>query len=433
MNLAHSNLALDPALPQRDLLLDETLMAQYLSRLMTPYGALGVGSCERLRTKYRVGASLRVLYRVEGVEQSYRISARAFPKAHRTDRQSTEIHATELNTSFWLFPNDRKIRNLSVLDDVPVDLRNIQGQQWIKSRIVGHAPEKSLTAQCIGDNDAVLAYAKIYAGDEGRQVFNTYLHVNAEINQSHLRVPRALSYSDNHRLLLLESLPGVSLSLVRNAGCSPAASGPRTAGLPLRASRPRSYAFFLLGRALRDLHVVSPPSWLPRSTRLTPEALTRATATINQARPDVALLVQQLRDRLLQCHGTVCESEPVLLHGDVHPKNILLNNDRVYLLDLDQAAVGNALVDLASVIAGLYCASCVGALTWSEAISLRRNLLAGYGPLKDSAALQWHIGAALLTERALRSVTRIRLESLQRLPDILATAEAVLNGGLSEN
>lgn len=413
MNLAHSGLAPDPALPQRDLLLDETVMAQYLSRLVTPHGALGVQSCERLRTKYRVGTSLRVLYQVEGLEQSYRIAARAFPKAHRIDRQSTEIHATELNTSFWLFPNDRKIRNLSVLDDIPCELRNVQGQQWTKSRIVGHAPEKSLTAQCIGENDAVLAYAKIYAGDEGRQTFDTYVHVNAELDKSHLRVPRALSYSDNHRLLLLESLPGVSLSALR--------------------SWQRKHSFFLLGKALRSLHVITPPSWLPRSTRLTPEALMRATATISQARPDVAVMVQRLNDRLLQRHRAVCEDEPALLHGDVHPKNILLNNDRVYLLDLDQAAVGNAIVDLASVIAGLYCASCVGTLTWGEAVSLRRNLLAGYGPLKDSAALQWHVGAALLTERALRSVTRIRLESLQRLPDILATAEAVLNGGLSEN
>ncbi|HEX5884432.1 MAG TPA: aminoglycoside phosphotransferase family protein, partial [Pyrinomonadaceae bacterium] len=403
----------DPALPQRDLLLDETVMAQYLSRLVTPYGALGVQKCERLRTKYRVGTSLRVLYRVEGVEQSYRIAARAFPKGRRVDRQSTEIHATELNTSFWLFPNDRKIRNLSVLNDIPADLRKIQGQQWTKSRIVGHAPEKSLTAQCIDENDAVLAYAKIYAGDEGRQTFNTYVHVNAELDQNHLRVPRALSYSGGHHLLLLESLPGVSLSALK--------------------SWQRKHSFFLLGRALRALHDISPPMWLPRSTRLTPEALTRATTTISQARPDVAGLVQRLSDRLLQRKRAGCEDEPALLHGDVHPKNILINNDRVYLLDLDQAAVGNALVDLASVIAGLYCASCVGALTWSEAVSLRRTLLAGYGQLKNSTSLQWHIAAALLTERALRSVTRIRLENLQRLPDILATAEAVLNGGLSEN
>lgn len=413
MNLTHSKLALDPALPQRDLLLDETVMAQYLSRLMTPYGARGVQKCERLRTKYRVGTSLRVLYRIEGLEQSYRIAARAFPKANRIDHQSAEIHATELNTSFWLFPNDRKIRNLSVLNDVPDELRSIQGQQWTKSRIVGHAPEKSLTAQCISENDAVLAYAKIYAGGEGRQTFNTYAHVNAEIDTRHVRVPRALSYSDNHRLLLLESLPGVSFSAVE--------------------TRQRKHSFLLLGRALRDLHVITPPSDLPKSTRLTPEALTRATATISQARPDVAVLVQRLNDRLLQRHHTVCEDEPALLHGDVHPKNILLSNERVYLLDLDQAAVGNVLIDLASVIAGLYCAACVGALTWSESLSLKRTLLAGYGLLKNPASLQWHIGAALLTERALRSVTRIRLESLQRLPDILATAEAVLDGGLSEN
>ena len=76
-------LALDPALPQRDLLLDETLMAEYLSRLVASYGDFGIRDCERLRTKYRVGTSLRVLYEVSGNGQSYRIAARA---SHRRQR-----------------------------------------------------------------------------------------------------------------------------------------------------------------------------------------------------------------------------------------------------------------------------------------------------------------------------------------------------------
>ena len=76
-------LARDPALPQRDLLLDETLMAEYLSRLVAPYGHFGIQDCERLRTKYRVGTSLRVLYEVSGNGQTYRIAARALPQTRR--------------------------------------------------------------------------------------------------------------------------------------------------------------------------------------------------------------------------------------------------------------------------------------------------------------------------------------------------------------
>src|SRR4030095_3157169 len=121
-------LANDPALPQRDVLVDEAVMAQYLSRLIARYGDFGINNCERLRTKYRVGASLRVLYEVSGGGHSYRIAARALPKSHRTSNQFTatpEIYAPELNTIFWVFPHDRKIRNLIALIGIPEELRDI--------------------------------------------------------------------------------------------------------------------------------------------------------------------------------------------------------------------------------------------------------------------------------------------------------------------
>src|SRR5689334_4174226 len=112
-------LARDPALPQRDLLLDETLMAEYLSRLVAPY--LGIQDCERLRAKYRVGTSLRVLYEVSGNGQTYRIAARALPQTRRVlnrFRSPVEVSAPELNTVFWIFPHDRKIKNLSELANI---------------------------------------------------------------------------------------------------------------------------------------------------------------------------------------------------------------------------------------------------------------------------------------------------------------------------
>ena len=405
-------LARDPALPQRDLLLDETLMAQYLSRLVAPYCHFGIQDCQRLRTKYRVGTSLRVLYEVSGNGQSYRIAARALPRTRRVANRFTshvEVNAPELNTIFWIFPHDRKIKNLSVLADIPDELRNIEGQTWIKSRIVAHAPEKSVTAQCIDENDRIIAYAKIYASDEGRQIFETYAHVAEALRtERDVRIPRAIAYFEQHHLLLLETVAGVSLT----------------------AFAQRENAFFRLGNSLRKLHDINPSPSAQRSTRLTPEALTQATATISQARPDVADTVRGLSTKLIAQYE---HGEPVFLHGDVHPKNILLNDDQLFLLDLDQAAIGPAEVDLGSVIAGLYCDACTGIRTWREASTLQRALLAGYGTPQNSHALRWHTAAALLQERALRSVTRVRAATLQKLPELLLTAEAVLNGGISEN
>jgi aminoglycoside phosphotransferase len=421
MNLSRSTptLAADPALPQRDLLLDESLMKEYLSRLVARYGQFGIHECERLRTKYRIGASLRVLYKISGSGGSCRIAARAFPRTHRVKCQFTspvEIHAAELNTMFWIFPHDRKIKDLSLLNDVPPGLKDIEGQRWVKSRIVGHAPEKSVTAQCLSDNNNVIAYAKIYAGDEGRQFFKTYAHLADVRKLKNVQVPRALGYSEQHRLLLLEPVSGVSFSSL--------------------AATQREDAFFRLSGALKGLHHTAPSSSLSHSTRFTAESLKRAAATIAQARPDVALRVQKLTAQLIARHNRHGAGQLVFLHGDVHPKNILLDNERLCLLDFDQAAIGAPAVDLGSVIAGLYCDACVGSLTWRDATFLTHAFLAGYGPLNTFAAfetLRWHTAAALLQERALRAVTRIRPGVLQKLPQLLQTAETVLNGGTIEN
>jgi hypothetical protein len=88
-------------------------------------------------------------------------------------------------------------------------------------------------------------------------------------------------------------------------------------------------------------------------------------------------------------------------------------------------------LDLGSVIAGLYCEACVGLLTRRELSSLSNAFLSGYGVA--AASLRWHVTAALIEERALRAVTRIRFGGLERLSEILTTAEAVLNGGISAN
>jgi hypothetical protein len=111
-----------------------------------------------------------------------------------------------------------------------------------------------------------------------------------------------------------------------------------------------------------------------------------------------------------------------------------MDGDRLFLLDLDQAATGAAALDVGSVIAGLYCESCVGLLSDEDCSSLISAFLAGYGLTEESrASLRWYVAAALLEERALRAITRIRFGGLEKLPEILTTAEAVLNGGIGVN
>lgn len=377
LNTNTNLLAVDQNLPQRDQLLNEAAMAQHF----------GAQSCRLLRTKYRVGVSLRTLYEVTNGQKTFRVAARAYPNS----------------TSYWTFPEDKKIKNLSILDEIPEDLANINGRSWTSSRIVAHAPEKSVTAQCLADDSSVIAYAKIYANEDGREIFNVYNYVNQSLT-GNVRSPRAFSYSEDHHLLLLEPVDGTSLGTID--------------------TWERNQAFALLGSALKELHSIAVPDFLSKQKRRTPESLRRTEETIRVARPDVSQRVNRLTQRLLTDYEE--RDTQVLLHGDPHPKNFLLSNQHLYLLDLDQASLGSPMLDVASVIAGLYYNCCTGSISAAERQTLTHAFLHGYGPVESS--LRWHVAAALLEERALRAITRIRIDGLKKLPELLTLAIEILNG-----
>jgi Ser/Thr protein kinase RdoA (MazF antagonist) len=114
----------------------------------------------------------------------------------------------------------------------------------------------------------------------------------------------------------------------------------------------------------------------------------------------------------------------------VHLKNGLLQGRRVALIDLDQVGLGPAAADLGSALAGLR----YHAIVTDEAARGQRSqraLLDGYAALRelpDPAALCWHVAAALLSERALRAVNRIRPGGLAALGAVLADGRAALRG-----
>ena len=98
------------------------------------------------------------------------------------------------------------------------------------------------------------------------------------------------------------------------------------------------------------------------------------------------------------------------------------------LVDLDQVAGGPAAAELGSAVAGLRYDAVVGALDAGTARSLEHMLLDGYAvtaPLPREQTLRWYTAAALLAERALRAVNRVRPAGLLRLDEILDEARAI--------
>ena len=425
MRAEHSafTFAADPRLPQRDLLLDEREVARRLSASLGRRGRLHISACERVRAKYRVGQSLRVLHRVRVEGRDYAVAARAFAAGEsrrayeRASLAAVEcaplravLHDAELEAVFWTFPNDRRLAGLDVLREVPTELARLFAPEWTHSRLVAYAPEKCATAQCLDEHSSVVAYAKAYAGDEGRQVYQTYRDLGRQLMSggASLMLPRALAYDDARRTLLLEPVEGSRVA-------------------DLRAEE-LTRGYRQLGAALAALHNLRAPEGLPAFERLTLGRIERAALVIGSARPDVRREASELAAELA-LHRVTTDEAHVCLHGDVHPKNCVARGGALTLIDLDQCAVGDPAADLGSLLASLTYGDITSGASQPSIKSLGEAFLSGYESaraLPSRVSLRWHTAAALLAERALRAVNRVRPEGLARLRELLAAASEVL-------
>lgn len=413
-----SLLATDAELPQRDILLNERLMARRFSGGIRGFRLAGVDECRIERVKYRFGKGIRALYKVRFGDEVVKVAARTFDAVRlaemRTEKKaqgvgtaksSPDFFDEELQAAFWIFPNDRKISSLEFLADIPENMAQISGRVWEKNQLVAYAPEKCATAQCLDGSDEILAYAKVFAGDGGRRIFNVYRTIGGK----GARLPRALAYYDAQRTLILEAIRGrrvAELDAEDNDGI---------------------YKKF--GAAIAAFHRIEPVGGLQSFNRLKPDNLSFALQTIEKAVQVHALRAANVFERL---SAFPCNPEPdVCLHGDVHAKNAIWNNDEITLIDLDQVSVGEAAMDIGSFLAALHYKECVRQLAAKRRIAISNEFLSGYAsvrPLPAERSLRRNTAAALFAERALRAVTRYRIEGLENMGSILTAAENILSG-----
>jgi aminoglycoside phosphotransferase len=396
-------LAPDAALPQRDTLLSPAAFAPRLAELLRRR----VDGCELLRAKYRIGESVRTVYRVVAEDRVLRLSAHAFgagdsereylrarASAIATGAVPAVMHAPDLETVVWTFPNDRRLGGLPALVATVGE-----------PNVVAYAPEKSATAAC-GPAGAA-AFAKVYYDDSGVRTLRLHHRL---ASATEFDVPRGLGYVHERRTLLVGAAEGTRLDEQR---------GERLLH-GLRA----------LGSALARLHATPPPEWLGRFERLDPGKLATAAELVGRGQPHLAARAAAL---LRALEGTSpAAADCALLHGDVHPKNVFVTAaGRIVLIDLDNVGRGDAHADVGSFLAALRYRRLAGPLSAAHERELGEAFLAGYrraGGELDPGALAWNTAAALLAERALRAVNRVRPSGLAVLPHVLAEATALVDG-----
>jgi aminoglycoside phosphotransferase len=407
-------LAPDAGVPQRDALLSERTVARLLG-----------APVERVYAKYRVGESLRVVYRVGAdghvAARTFRGGAsaaayeRALASAVPAGPPAPVIHAPALDAVFWTFPNDRKIAALPLLAPGSPALAALVGRRCAATRLVAYAAERAANAACLDGRGQVVAYVKVHAGD-GAARERRALETAAAAG---VRVPRVLAAAE--RALALEPL-----------------SGRRLDGL---TGRELAAALRALGAALAALHEAA-PAGQPRFDRLDPDRLARAVAVIGRARPDAARSAAALLDRAV-ARRDECRLVPlmggrddtrrdngarsVLLHGDANLRNAILDGNSVGLIDFEDAAAGPAAADLGQLLAGLLAARVLGTISAGAERALAGALLDGYRAVAcppDAGSLRWHTAASVLARVALPAVNRVRVPVLRRLVPLLDAAEA---------
>lgn len=379
-------LAPDPVITHRDDLLD----AEVVSPLLAAMVDRTVGRVDIRRVKYRVGQSLRVLYEAHSGDASYLVSVRSF--AQTPDPRSDATPWPSLDALAWRFPADRKITGLAALVDRTGELHEVVGQHD-ELVLEAYAPEKAATFRVTDRRSPGAGPDRHVKVLEPRAFRHASLRADTLPNlmrDASIRTPSLLARDRDLGALVWTHLDGT----------------------PATTSAEDCHA---VGHLLARLHAIAPPPELPHHDRTGEAALRAATEAIAAVRPDVADAADELR-RALESRrprpGAVA-----LLHGDVHPKNVLISAGEAGLIDLDQAVSGPAMADVGSLIAKF---RELGAPSSSV-----DALVSGYrtqGGVVDLGELAWHTAAAMLGERASRAVTRCRLDVLDHLPSLLTRA-----------
>jgi phosphotransferase family enzyme len=387
-------LAPDPVLVRRDELLDADALLPRLSEVLR----VDAASCVRVRATYHPRRSLRALLRVGVGGATVWISARMFARGAGAVRYARAravlgdavVHDAELEALFFLFPADRKLPALPRLMERMWP--RVGGAPIASVRLAGYAPERAATVAASDERGHRRAFVKVLAGDTAARAAAAH---------------RALHGRGVRCPALLETWPSLNaIALEPLVGASPDGDGG---------------SWHAFGRELARLHSGAPLDER-RTRRFEAAGLDRAAATIGTACPAAAepalALAEALRASAPGALPTVC------LHGDPHPKNALVDDAGAQLVDLDDIAAGPAAADLGSALAGLRFDEVLGRRNRTCAAAL----LAGYGEratLPSAHEVRWHTAAALLAERAVRSITRVREPGIERL-------DAVLAAGLEE-
>jgi len=442
----------DPALPQLALALHPRVMALVFGAATN---GLQVRTCAVDRVKYRPGRNCTVSYLLRlrdpqcGYDFDQRVAARFCSGGDSARRRlKTAGRATVASAAgpavqhlatldmlaHWL-PNDAKLDALQVLqddaglrirclDEVVAALTGGRGRLIDQhSALVQYIPETRVCAQvklrlqC--EPGAPVTTHTLYAKADGERsgaathaTMQTLYHSPAQAS-GRLRTPRPV---------LWQKAAGLHWQLALR-------------GLPLLDADPKvgPTSSARVGAQLAALHATP----VPVSRMAQAETLRRQPHQVgrllSQVEPAWEPLLARLVRRLDAGAGGLAREAAVTLHGDLHPRNILVDGASHAFIDLDDVQLGPAAIELGAWVAdALYRAVLDGDAPRQVAPSWRAFLQAYAGAggcAVDAPLLAWSTAHNLLCQRAYRCVANLKPGRFEAVPALLALADSIAGAG----
>ncbi|MGB5080732.1 MAG: phosphotransferase [Burkholderiales bacterium] len=440
----------DPVLPQLASALDARAMRGVFERYLLAGGnSLEPTTCDIERVKYRPGRNCLIGYKLElrepatGARSEQRLCVGIYAPEEARARFHKASGGTQtrgpwfapvsliapLDMVVWAFPHERKLGALPVMTDSarlreellsPV-VRAHWGDDW-KIADVFHAvscyfPEHSCTvnatltlAQARGaPRRAWSVLGKTRYDDAGSETFRCMTRLWQNGDRDGASYARPLAYQPEHRLLWQERVPGRTLDSLLDRS--------------ILDTRPLARA----ARALAALHRTPLRAARRVAASDIAERLPATEALVARAQPSCAAVLARATGQLLSRAPGLDTRASATLHGDLHSNNILVDDARVYLIDLDMVSNGPPLAELGSLLAELTYRACLSGTALDALTPVLNHIVQAYRraapwPVADEE-VDWYTAAALLNERAFRCVTSLkpgRMEILGELVDIAA-------------
>jgi Phosphotransferase enzyme family len=451
----------DPMLPHLPLALNGVAMTEVFASLVRAHRpGLIVQACAVDRIKYRPRRNLAVSYRLrlresgsgETVEQlvatRFCVPGESEPrhaKAHRCEAVPSHVglghsHVAHLGMVAAWWPNDPKLGSAAALLGA-----GFHSQEGVLRAVIGAmtrgrgvlASHQVQMAQSVPEHRACarveLAYREADSGPpQHRTVFvKTDAERRGGVTHSVLQAlhrcpaqaagrlltPQPLLWQPEHNLHWQAALPGIAL-----LDESPQVSG-------IASSR--------VGAMLAALHAT--PVATPRCVGAAElrERIGLVARTLVVVEPRWAGAVLGLVGALTEGTSAACAAEVVTLHGDLHPRNVLVAGARTGLIDLDSVRRGPAVADLGDWIAdALYRALLgepQGGQSVAAALTACRAFVRAYvgetGAPCSEALLAWSTANSLFCQRAWRCVVNLKPGRYALIEPLLDTAAAILRAG----